>query len=63
MTVTATIAPHTIAAMRIARHAGRADRGQTPARPVSPLLTRRRTIDYCRVAAAPCGQPGQRPPA
>jgi len=53
MTVTAAIAPHTIAAMRNATWAGT---GQKAARPVPLLLTRRRTIDYCRVSAAPCAR-------
>lgn len=59
MTVTAAIAPHTIAAMPIATGAGRPD----GVRPAVPLLTRRRTIDYCRVSAAPCHQPARRPAA
>jgi hypothetical protein len=46
--------------MRNATLAGTAGRGQKAARPVPLLLTRRRTIDYCRVSAAPCAR---RPPA
>jgi hypothetical protein len=42
--------------MRIATWAGTADGGQQAARPVPLLLTRRRTIDYCRVSAAPCAR-------
>ncbi|HEY6276777.1 MAG TPA: hypothetical protein VIX86_10640 [Streptosporangiaceae bacterium] len=49
--------------MRIATDAGRPEGGETPARPVPLLLTRRRTIDYCRVAAAPRCRPGPRPSA
>jgi len=60
VTVTAASAPHTIAAMRIATWAGTADGGEQAAQPVPLLLTRRRTIDYCRVSAAPCAR---RPPA
>ena len=56
MTVTAALAPHTIAALRNATWAGTADGGQKAARPVPLLLTRRRTIDYCRVSAAPCAR-------
>jgi hypothetical protein len=56
MTVTAAIVPHTIAAMRITTWAGTADGHQQAARPVPLLLTRRRTIDYCRVSAAPCAR-------
>ncbi len=55
--VTAAAGPPTIAGMRIAGWADRADRGHLPAGPVPLLLTRRRTIDYCRVSAAACGGP------
>jgi hypothetical protein len=60
VTVTAGSAPHSIATMRIATCAGGPDGTEMPARPVALLLTRRRTIDYCRVAAAPCCLPGRR---
>jgi hypothetical protein len=56
VTVTAAIAPHSIAAMRIATWASTADGGQQAARPLPLLLTRRRTIDYCRMSAAPCAR-------
>jgi hypothetical protein len=60
VTVTAAIARPTIAAMRIVTWA---DSGQQAAKPVPLLLTRRRTIDYCRVSAAPCRPPARRPSA
>lgn len=50
--MTAAIAPHTIAAMRTT-WAVTADGGRVAPRPAPLLLTRRRTIDYCRVSAAP----------
>jgi len=46
--------------MPIATDAGGRDAGTTPAGRAPMLLTRRRTVDYCRVATALCPVPRQR---
>jgi hypothetical protein len=46
--------------MPIATDAGGRDAFETPAWRVPTPLTRRRTIDYCRVATALCPAPRQR---
>ena len=51
---------HSIRAMPTATNAGRADAWQAPAWRAPALLTRRRTVDYCRVATALCPGPPRR---
>jgi len=46
--------------MPIATNPGGRDAGGMPAWRVPVMLTRRRTIDYCRVATALCPTPRQR---
>ncbi|HEY7360566.1 MAG TPA: hypothetical protein VH642_07125 [Streptosporangiaceae bacterium] len=46
--------------MPTATHAGRTQAWRAPARRAPALLTRRRTVDYCRVATALCPRPHRR---
>ncbi|HSS89947.1 MAG TPA: hypothetical protein VLL69_11555 [Streptosporangiaceae bacterium] len=46
--------------MPTATNAGRPDAWQAPAWRTPALLTRRRTVDYCRVATALCPGPPHR---
>jgi len=48
---------HSIGAMPTATYAGRADAWRAPAWRAPALLTRRRTVDYCRVATTLCPWP------
>jgi hypothetical protein len=45
---------HSIRSMPIATNAARLDAWRAPASRAPVLLTRRRTVDYCRVATALC---------
>jgi hypothetical protein len=55
--VTSAMGAHSIGAMPTATHAGRTDAWRAPAWRAPALLTRRRTVDYCRVATALCPWP------
>jgi hypothetical protein len=48
---------HSIRPMPIATNAARLDAWRAPALRAPVLLTRRRTVDYCRVATALCPWP------
>ena len=55
-TVTAAHSPLPISARLLSPAGASRAGGRQAARPVPLLLTRRRTIDYCRVSAAPCAR-------
>jgi hypothetical protein len=58
--VTSGVGTHSIMPMPIAAAAGRPPAWGTPAWRAPAPLTRRRTVDYCRVATALCPGPPRR---